>query len=312
MPGLTPSAPPEVAILLSVFDGDRFIAEQLDSFARQRDVRWSLTWRDDGGDPGRSSDPALAAFHARFPDRVRQLREPAGRLGVGASYMSLLARAPDAEYTAFADQDDVWLEGKLARAVERLSGLEDGTPALYCGRQRLVDASLAPIGLSAVPRRPLGFGNALVQNVATGCTIVLNRAARSAVLAMPAPTDTLHDWWCYIVLSGIGGRLIYDAEPFILYRQHDANTVGSSGGAFGRAVRALRRGPDPFLRRLDAHLRGLEAHRDRLTPESRTILDGLCHLRRLPPWKRPAVLFRGGIYRQGTPEDLLLRLWLML
>jgi hypothetical protein len=309
---IVPADLPEVAILLSVFDGERFIAEQLDSLAGQHGVRWSLTWRDDGSDPRRSGAGVLEKFRARFPGQVFHADDPAGALGVGDSYMALLARAPDTSYVAFADQDDVWLPGKLARAVSLLSRLPEQVPALYCGRQCLVNAVLDPIGRSAVPPRPLGFGNALVQNVATGCTMVLNRAARQAVLAMPPPSGTLHDWWCYVVLAGIGGRLVYDAEPFILYRQHEHNAVGATGAYLSRALRALRRGPGPFLDRLDLHLDRLRWYRDRLTPESRAVLDALCAARRAPLWRRLPALMRADVYRQGLAEDLVLRTWLML
>ena len=300
--------PPDVAILLSVFDGDRFIDAQLDSIAAQRGVRWSLTWRDDGSDPRRSCGGRMAAFEARFPGQVFPL--PAGRLGVGASYMTLLAQAPDAAYVAFADQDDVWLPEKLSRAVSRLKGVAE--PALYCGRQRLLDADLTAIRLSAVPPRPLGFANALVQNVATGCTMVLNRAARAAVLAMPPPEGSLHDWWCYLVVAGVGGRLIYDREPFILYRQHDRNVVGSTGGQVTRAIRALRRGPGPFIDSLNRHLHRLETYRDRLTPENRAILDALKAARVAPLPRRLGAVLNAGVYRQGSAEDLMFRAWLLL
>ena len=299
-------------ILLSVFDGDRFIQPQLDSIAEQRGVNWSLIWRDDGSDRARDSSAALAAFADRFPGRVTRAPDSGIRLGVGDSYVSLLRLASHDPWIAFADQDDVWLPDKLRRAIDRLAIVPPQEPALYCGRQRLVDADLRPIGLSKVPVRPLGFANALVQNVATGCTMVLNAAARAAVLAMPPPSGTLHDWWCYLVVSGVGGRLVYDADPFIRYRQHGRNAVGASGGQVTRGWRALRRGPRPFLERLDQHLGALGAHRDRLTPGNAALFDALLGVRALPAWRRLPALFRTGVYRQGTAEDLILRLWLLL
>lgn len=310
------TAPPDVTILLSVYDGERFIQPQLDSIAEQRGVNWSLIWRDDGApaaaDAARGTTTALAAFAQRFPGRVTRAADSGIRLGVGDSYLSLLAAAPPGPWIAFADQDDVWLPDKLRRAIDRLGIVPREEPALYCGRQRLVDADLRPIGLSKVPLRPLGFANALVQNVATGCTMVLNAAARAAVLAMPPPPGTLHDWWCYLVVSGVGGRLVYDAEPFILYRQHGRNAVGASGGQVTRGWRALRRGPRPFLQRLDQHVGGLAQHRDRLTPANAALFDALRSARALPAWGRLPALFGAGVYRQGTAEDLILRLWLML
>jgi hypothetical protein len=304
--------PPHVAILLSVFHGDRFIDAQLESCAAQVDVRWSLTWRDDGGPAGRSCQSALLRLGERFPGQVHAVDGCAGHLGVAPSYFALLAAAPAAAFYAFADQDDVWLPGKLHRAVTLLSAAPDDRPALYCSRQSLVDANLRPIGASPVPRRPLGFGNALVQNVATGCTMVLNPKARDAVLAMPPPPGTVHDWWCYLVVAGVGGRLVFDPEPSILYRQHDHNAVGALDGAMVRALGALRRGPGPFTERLDLHLYQLNEFRDRLTPANRALLDALIAARGAPWWRRCATILSTGIYRQGSAEDLALRIWLTL
>jgi hypothetical protein len=303
---------PSIAVLLSVFDGDRYIAQQLESIGHQRGVAWSLLWRDDGSDPSRSAVQAFAGFRARFPDQVRRDTTAPERLGVAESFMTLLRQAPDATYYAFADQDDVWLADKLRRATSLLGEMPAGVPALYCGRPTYVDAGLRRLGVSSAPRRPLGFGNALVQNVATGCTMVLNKPAREAVLRMPPPEQTLHDWWCYLVIAGIGGHLVYDTESFILYRQHDANAIGAAASGLGRALRALRRGPRPFISWIDRHVGQLDRFRAELTPENQALLDALGEVRRLPFFNRLTAVTRAGVYRQGTAEDLVLRLWLML
>ncbi len=88
---------------------------------------------------------------------------------------------------AFADQDDVWLPDKLQRALAFLNSVEDGRPALYCGRQRLVDESLQPLGFSP-SFRASGIPGLVLQNVGTGCTMVMNRAAAAAVHVSEKPS----------------------------------------------------------------------------------------------------------------------------
>ena len=90
-----------------------------------------------------------------------------------------------------------------------------------------MDARLQRLGISGPLSRPAGFPASLTQNVATGCTVMLNRAAARLVAASRPSTGTLHDWWAYLLVTAAGGRLIQDEEPVVLYRQHAQNLVGA-------------------------------------------------------------------------------------
>lgn len=300
----------EVSILLATYNGAAYLPEQLESIAAQRgDIAWTLLWRDDGSSDG---TPALLDAFGQRGGAVRRVTEPAGRAGAARSFLALLAAAPESDGYAFCDQDDVWLPDKLERAMRALSAAPAGRPAIYCGRQRLVDAALRPIGFSPLPRRPLGFSNALVQNVVTGCTAVLNPAARRLLLAAPAiPAGSMHDWWCYLLVTGAGGMVIFDPEPAMLYRQHGANVVGSQGSVLHRALGAFRRGAKAFLDVFDAHLAALEQARPLLSPEALRVLDALRDIHAAGPAERLARLRRAGLYRQGLLEDLVLRFWFL-
>jgi len=301
-----------VTVLLATYAGERYLTAQLDSIAAQQDVDWQLLWRDDGSQDGTVAK--LERFAAmQCADGVRRIEEPAGRLGAARSFLTLLAAAPDATpFLAFCDQDDVWLPEKLTRATAMLAKVPSDTPALYCARQSLVGPELEPRGLSPALRRPPGFGNALVQNIATGCKVVLNAAARRIVLDAPAPPPgTMHDWWCYLLVTAAGGRVLWDAEPTILYRQHGTNAVGATAAAPVRALRALWRGPSAFLGLLSGHLEAL-GNAACLTPDARRMLALLQGLREPGPLRRLGILRKAGLYRQGRIEDLLLRIWVAL
>ncbi len=196
--------------------------------------------RDDG------STDATAAILAAWADRVpiAPVHDGAGRLGPGPGFLALLAAAaldPDpAELIGFCDQDDVWAPGKLAAARDALAPLA-GREALYCGRQLYVDARLRPLGRSPWPRRRLGLETALVENIATGCTVVMTRALAARVARHLPARAVMHDWWCYLVASAFG-TVLFDPVPRIRYRQHGANAVGAAAGPLGRLARRIRRG----------------------------------------------------------------------
>ena len=176
---------PVVAIVLSAHNGELFLQEQLDSLARQTHGGWVLFWRDDG-----SSDAALGVlqrFETLVGPRKSRFVPRRGKLGATRSYLTLLASAwhEQFQYFAFADQDDVWFDDKIERGLAALADVPPDLPALYCGRQELVDDQLRYLGMSPALVREAGFPTALTQNIATGCTILLNRAAVEVALSDP-------------------------------------------------------------------------------------------------------------------------------
>jgi glycosyltransferase involved in cell wall biosynthesis len=304
-----------VVILLATYNGATFLPEQLASFARQTHRDWSLLWRDDG-----SSDISVAAVEAFAREvgagRCTRLEAPAERLGACGSFLVLLRAAVPhlgpGDAVAFADQDDVWLPEKLARGVAALADVPEGEPALYCARQVLVDAALRPIGESPRLRRAPGFPAALAENIAAGCTILLNRAAAVFVAESRAPATTLHDWWSYIMVAAAGGRVIADATPMVLYRQHGANAVGAPRSRWHHAVAALRRGRERPMRDLRAHLDALAAQPELLSPAARAQVNRLRRAMAGGALARVRAAFLPGLTRQSAAETLLFRLWLVL
>jgi glycosyltransferase involved in cell wall biosynthesis len=306
---------PCVAILLSTFNGERFLHEQLESLLSQTHEHWVLYWRDDGS-TDRTRDVMEAFSRRAGQGRWIEIVGPEGKLGAAASFHALLvAVSPylaQIDAVALADQDDVWLPQKLARGLQALTAIPDGEPVLYCARQILVDATLQRIGESTIPVRPGGFPASLIQNLATGCTIMLNRAAASLVAASRPAHATWHDWWSYLLVTGAGGRLLQDREPVILYRQHGRNLVGASTSTPRRAIAAIRRGPGAFMAVLRQHVAALSAQPDLLTVQARAevaTLDAALHggLRR-----RLAALWTPGLTRQTWPETLLFRCWFLI
>lgn len=234
--------------------------------------------------------------------------------GAAKSFLHLLAvaRTGAAQFFAFADQDDVWMPEKLARGIDALGHAPDGVPALYCARQWLVDANLNRRRLSAPVRRPPGFLPALTQNIATGCTIMLNQAAADLVLASKPPAEAWHDWWCYLMVTGAGGLVLADPTPVILYRQHDANAIGAPASRTRRGIAAIRRGRASFMRILRAHVAALSATPHLLSSPAQGQLEIVARALDSGIGARAAALRMHGFARQTVAEDLLFRLWFLL
>lgn len=286
---------PQVTVLMALFQGARFLRPQLDSLAAQ-ETPWRLIVGDDGST---DAGPGMVDGFAReWPGRV-ELR-PGPRQGAAANFMAMLAGLPEAPgLVALADQDDVWRKDKLARAVAALEG-SGNVPALYCSRVEICDEALRPLGLSRLAVRPPSFRHALVQNLVQGNTAVLNPAAAALAraAAQGAGDVVMHDWWLYQLVTGAGGRVVYDPEPSLMYRQHGANVVGANDGAGARlqSLGRMLKGRHRSWSR--ANLREMQRLRDRLTPENRRVLDDFAALNGPHPRVRLRAMRQGGFYRQ--------------
>ena len=303
--------PSQVAIVLSTRNGRDFLSEQLESFCMQSHVDWRLFWRDDDSDDETTS--LMHGFAAsQEAGRVVDFNDHAGRRGVTSSFMDLVRRLPGGQIVAFADQDDVWLPHKLERGVAALQAVRADRPALYCARQVLVDRELHPIRLSAKVADAPGFPQAMTQNIATGCTVMLNPAAAALLAASNPPPETLHDWWAYLLVTASGGQVIIDDEPVVLYRQHTHNAVGVPLSPAKRAVAAVRRGPNVFMRTFRAHMEALEQHHDVLSEPAKQSLARIGAGLRDGWGLRLRALALPGLHRQHWAETQLFRLWFLL
>lgn len=295
--GSTCLAQPKVAILLCTYQGQHYLAEQLDSFAAQSHANWEVWASDDGSQD--DTHVILEAYQQQWPaGRLSIHAGPAD--GFAANFLSLTCNASiDADYYAYSDQDDVWEVDKLARAVEWLESVSQNIPALYCSRTRLVDADNREIGLSPLFSKPPSFANALMQNIGGGNTMVFNNAARALLRELGEKIPiVIHDWWAYMVVTGCGGKVFYDREPALRYRQHDGNLVGMNADWLARLKRMRMHWQGGFRSWNEMNITALRKLQHKLTPENREILERFARARQMSLIPRLIHLKRCGVYRQ--------------
>ncbi len=224
----------EVNVLLSTYNGEKYLGELLDSLANQSYSQLKITIRDDG-----SSDNTISIIKS-FTMNWNNIEFIRGdNLGVINSFFTLLKEAEHSGYYAFCDQDDVWFPDKTERAVDAINRYPVSKPVMYCSAYSLVDENLKPIGKPSKTTKKPGFGNALVENIATGCTVVINNAARDVLITKLSQNALMHDWWVYLVISAVG-EVIYDPSPSILYRQHASNVIGAKANVINKWANRVR------------------------------------------------------------------------
>ncbi|QUN06894.1 glycosyltransferase [Shewanella yunxiaonensis] len=212
----------KVAVLLSFYNGHKYIDDQIFSILNQRlyGICVDIYIRNDGStcidslcklNDIKTKHPHIRVIHGE-------------NIGVVNSFLELLEVVDGYEYYAFCDQDDYWLPNKIGRAVEKAS-LD--VPFLYCGKYTLVDAELEVLDSNIRVTNVIpSFQNALFKNFCTGCTCLINSKLRNEILKINMPTSIpMHDWYLLLV-AYCKGRVFYDSESHILYRQHGSNVVG--------------------------------------------------------------------------------------
>jgi len=292
-----------VAILICTKDGAAYLGQQLESIAAQTHTNWVLVASDDG------SIDATKEILKRFAATQHQttIIRNGPRKGVCANFLSLAADPTiTADYFAFSDQDDIWNRDKLKRALTSLGAVPNDVPAVYCSRTEIMSIDGRSLGFSPLFARPPAFRNALVQSLGGGNTMVFNRAAKKMLEMAGIVQVVLHDWWVYQLVSAAGGRIYYDPQPVLKYRQHPENIIGSNIGWDARLLRLRMMLSGRFrewneinisaLRHLPAHL---------ITPENRETLELFAKARLTTSLlKRLHYLKGSGVYRQTILGDI--------
>lgn len=304
---------PTVHILLATYNGAQFLTEQLDSIARQTHSAWTLTISDDG-----STDNTLALV-AEFAERITQpltvLQGPRQKSST-RNFCHLIQNAPTAEASdlyAFCDQDDVWLDNKLERAVEWHAQQQSHAVRLYCSRTQFVDEQLKPIGLSPGIQRPPSFGNALVQNIASGNTMVMSRNVLLAQKKVKPEHSVWHDWTTYLVATALGGMVCFDDQPSLLYRQHRGNVIGSNDGLIAQIRRFKPLFEGRFKQWTDANMESVSDLGNTATKTAQEIQHKFAQVRAHKfAWNRICAWRETEVHRQTFMSNLTLGMAIFL
>ena len=222
----------KVNVLLSTYNGEKYIKEQLDSILKQNGVDVYLTIRDDG-----SEDSTLEIIEGYAKENSNIIVYKEKNIGWKKSFVTLLTHANmQCDYFAFADQDDIWLEEKLICAIKKIENQE--VPALYQSKTILVDENLHRIQDYKIYEEPRNAQQALLNAWAQGCSMVFNKKACELSIRCIPNSNAAHDMWVYLICYFMG-IIYFDIDnSYVLYRQHSTNAT--SGAADGHNVWGMK------------------------------------------------------------------------
>ncbi len=215
-----------IAVLMSTYNGEKYLREQLDSLLNQKGVISDIFVRDDGSCDGTKN------ILCEYEEKHSNIHLLFGKnIGVGNSFMNLLYSIPDDyDYYAFSDQDDIWEDVKL---TEGIKVLEKSGRQLYASNMECVDKDGTSLGIRFTDDTKICISpiNILGFNMLAGCTLIMTNKFYKFLSKIENRPSTellnirIHDVWC-VMVAAIYDEIIYDEKSFIKYRQHNNNASG--------------------------------------------------------------------------------------
>lgn len=305
------SSLPLVNVLLSTYNGARYIQQQLDSLFAQTYSNMTIYIRDDG-----STDNTLSLILPYLSRKGKKIillgNEGNQNLGYMKSFWLLLKESGDADYYAFCDQDDVWLPNKVEAGVSALSQKDPSVPLLFSSSFDYCDENLNFTGKAPVLPTPVQLKDVLFYTPAFGFTILLNRTLRNIALSAPDLDGIPHDGWCQKIAAAFG-EFVYDPTPLTKYRRSSASVTYAGSDRLRYVIKWLQN--DVLGRGLNDYYfvitQFYKAYGKHLNPEGRKLL----RLFIQQPWSLPLYLKRLFFPKRLRPSwggELALRLCFLL
>ncbi len=302
----------KVAVILGFYNGNNYIEAQIESILNQNFKNIDILIFDD------NSKKKLESKKLKINNKKCKIKITKRKTNLGYAKNFLLGlkeAGKEYDFYAFSDQDDIWEKDKISRGIKALNSNNLNFPKLYCSRTSYYNSECTKeIGASNIhPKKP-SFANALLQNIVGGNTIIMNNLARKLVIkTVKAEKFISHDWWCYQIISGAGGEVIFDKNKTVRYRQHKYNLIGKNNGFEDIKSRILEFLLGKVKKWSDVNLKNLSNFRYLLTKENNEILDNFLRARRSKNiFEKINFYFKSGVFRQSKKESMVFAIGLIL
>lgn len=212
----------KVAVVMSTYNGEKYVREQLDSILNQTYKNIEIVVRDDG-----SKDNTVKIIK-EYQEKYSNIKLVIGKnLGFIKSFFELL-KITESDYYAYADQDDVWMDNKIELAVNLLNELDNTKPNMAFGNSDYYDENMNLIG-EGEKNRKFSFNRALFECIGQGMTMTINKKTRDYIVNNPPKNCFFHDWWTYLICIGLG-NVAYSNVTTVKYRRLKKNATSEGQG----------------------------------------------------------------------------------
>ena len=295
-----------ISVLLSTYNGEKYLNQQLDSLLSQTYKNFEIIARDDG-----SQDKTLEILHS-YNITIIDSKKNLGAKGSFGALLEYAAQNTESEYFMFCDQDDVWESDKIEKTLAKMHEIEISChemPILVHTDLNVVDENLKVLDNSMWNYEHINpklntLNRLLIQNTITGCTVMINKKLAQISLQIPDEA-VMHDGWIGLVASKFG-KIDFIDEPTIQYRQHGGNSIGAKG--------ILKKGFSIFLNRslyikhLYINIKQakvfLNIYRNRLDNVTIEMLENFISIENKSFWQKRKILLKHKLLKQGLIRNI--------
>ncbi|MGC6769607.1 glycosyltransferase [Enterococcus sp. LJL51] len=226
----------KVLVIMSTYNGENYLSEQLNSIFNQSGVDVSVWVRDDG-----SQDRTMEILEESSKKNSLRFYKDGSNLGPARSFLKALKDSGnDYDFYAYADQDDIWFPEKMKNACEKLSTYPVDQPNLYCSTYDVVDNNLNVLFKREMHAHiPLTLEATIIDRSPSGCTMLFNKTLRDILCTSNPKSIRMHDYWTLLTTEALNGNIYFDENSTMLYRQHEYNNVGYTNKNVFKRIRRL-------------------------------------------------------------------------
>lgn len=314
-----------VDILLAVYNGEKYLEEQLNSIENQTYKNWRLIIRDDC-----SKDKSMSIaeeFSRKFkPGKVIVYKNEISSGSAKNNFLRLL-KDSDAEYVMFSDQDDVWLKDKISLTLRAMKKAEKalGRPCpvlvhsdLYVTDENLNIISTSFFKYQKIPKE-MDLKRLMLQNSVTGCTVMVNKTLKEYLTKVDSPEKiVMHDYFAALI-AGVFGKIVFINRPLIKYRQHGDNSVGAAdASSFSYLKARFIAGKEQFRQRMEATMVQagyfVDIYRGQIKNNSRNkmlikLLIKYNHLLKVDKKTKVKFYIRNNVFKYGIIRKIMQLVW---
>lgn len=305
-----------ITILMAVYNGENYLSDQIESILSQTVREWKLVIQDDCS-TDKTAEIAMS-YVSKYPDKILFLQRSTPSGSARSNFFSMMKYA-DSEYVMTSDQDDVWLPQKIEVTLNKLTEIEKKVgkdrPILVHTDLKVVDSDLNVLSDSLFRYQKLNksngeFSRLLVQNIVTGCALMVNRALVNKVQVEPQ-NAIMHDWWFALIASAFGCIGFVD-EPTVLYRQHSGNEIGAKNinslSFIIKKLASIIKKPESMKLAISATYAQacdfLDTYRDDLSEEMLDILSAYMSISNANIFKKISIINRYGFWKTGMVRKI--------
>jgi len=306
-----------ISVLLSTYNGEKYLNQQLDSLFSQTYEIFEIIARDDG-----SQDKTLEILRS-YNIKIIDSKENLGAKGSFGALLEYAVQNNASEYFMFCDQDDVWDSNKIEKTLAKMHDIEKSlpdSPILVNTDLKVVDEELKVLDNSMWNYQQINpklntLNRLLIQNTITGCTVMINK--KLAQISLQIPDEALmHDWWIGLVASKFG-RIEYIHDSTIQYRQHTGNNVGAKRFSYVNIIKNILKKRFSIFFNGNLHKKHLaknieqaraflSIYKENLGEVDIQVLEDLATIESKSFWQKRKILLRHKLLKQGLINNILL------